>query len=72
MRTREKIRSYNRELRKTTGIYDEIQFNVDCLKNGGLEKHLTPQHESEFFEFAYHIGKVIKLLEYWEITRGGR
>ena len=67
---RKDIRNMNQDIRDNTSTYDEIQFNIDCLKNGGLEKFLTPQHESEFFEFAYHMGKVIRLLDYWNITKG--
>ena len=45
---RKDIRNMNQDIRDNTSTYDEIQFNIDCLKNGGLEKFLTPQHESEF------------------------
>jgi hypothetical protein len=50
---------------KDTYIFDDIQFNADCVKVDLLK--LLEHEEETVSSTAYHMAKTLKLLEYWGI-----
>ena len=65
--TNDELRSVFQDLRENSLVFDDIQFNADCV-NQQLHKLLRDGDEN-ISSTAYHMAKILKLLEYWNITK---
>lgn len=66
--TVEDLKSIFKTLRETTLIFDDIQFNADCVKQQlGV---LLRDGDENTSSTAYHMAKVLNLLLALEIIKG--
>jgi hypothetical protein len=66
--TVEDLKSIFKNLRETTLIFDDIQFNADCVKQQlGV---LLRDGDENTSSTAYHMAKVLNLLLALEIIKG--
>ena len=54
-------------LNENTFIFDDIQFNVNCIKSNIDD--LLIHDDLAVSNTAYHMAKIITLLNYWRITK---
>ena len=65
--TNDELQAVFKDLANNSLVFDDIQFNADCVK---VDLRKLLEHDEEIVSStAYHMAKILKLLEYWRITK---